>query len=209
MFNFNKKKTTVPTQISINGTLAIVGYTPDPDNGKMFVSEVPDLTVLQSLNPKDVRGVKRLIVTAMVNDHEVAAKFGGQIIIVDAKFKKLSNKAQRILVGIENAKLNGPDSKFSDNFDEELTAFPEFAEIAAELSAMEEFGVRRTRAAISKSDKFGKKSENRVGKYIYKQAKKSAKSTQEKKVAFKMPELKKPDFLGKKNPPEPLQPNEG
>lgn len=197
---FNKSKKTAPTQITINGTASIKNYTPNPATGNMFVCEVPDLTIITSLNPKDQRGIKKLIVTATINDPDVSTKFGDHVIVVDHRFAKISNKDQLALVNFENEKLTGVDSRFTSNFADGMDADQTLTEESARLNTAEQYGVRRTNRALEKAQHFSKKSEDRMGKYLYKAHKKESKKDAPK---GKMEFVKNPF---KKEPTVPEEP---
>ena len=172
---FNKSKKTVSAPITINGVTAIKNYTPDLANGRCYVSQVEDLTVILGMNPKDCRGVKRMIATATINDPDLSLKFGDHVIIVDKAFMKLPNKQQLILINIENEKLLGVDSRYTINTTDGIDIDNVLIDASAKINTMEEFGVRKVNRAIAKKTKFSLKSEDRMGRYMHKAATKNAK----------------------------------
>jgi len=200
---FKKCKKTAPSQITITGTMAIKNYTPDPTNGEMFVCEVPDLTVLLSLNPKDQRGIKKLVVTATINDSSISSKFGDRVIVVDQKFTKLSNTDQLVLITNENEKLCGRDSRYTSNFADGIDADPALVEESARLNTAEQYGASRTNRVLNKAQHFSKKSETRMEKFLYKTSKKASKTSAPQKDKTINP-FKKAASEKSKEPAKPL-----
>ena len=165
-----------PEVITINGTIAIDGYVPNPVAGKMYVCEVDNFTVIRSSNAKDRRGVKKLIGTATISDADIVKMYGDHVIIVDKAFKKLSATQKLVLIDMENEKNNANISKYVSNFGKGVSADDLAENTAIRLNVIEKFGYRKTAKAISAKIVFEAPSEKRVGNYLYSEQKKALKS---------------------------------
>lgn len=171
MFGFGKVKQNV---ISISNLVSVDGY--QPGNGNMYIALVEDLTIFRGSDLKHPTGVKPMLVTARIMDPEFTERYGDRVIVVSKDFTKLPKKQRLALLEIENCKKNKKtDDRFSLNAEDNVLRTSEDRKVASELIAMEKYGVKTVKKAVTKSQKKLMDSEMKVGKYLNKEYKKKNK----------------------------------
>lgn len=145
--------------------------------GNMLIFLVDKLTPVTVQNGKGKEvNIQVLICTAKVSKSEDRDKIEElvdcetpctDVILVSKKFKRLSNKVQRALLEVENAKYNTLVARGADTNVDSL--------IYGEIAAVEKFGKLIGFYAINKADRIRKRSQKKACKGLHRQYKKDCK----------------------------------